>query len=603
VAGKTLELERLFTQQSLAQDIANAYVTYNNQRQEWLKEKQELRNYIFATDTRTTSNSKLPWKNSTHLPKLAQIRDNLHSNYLSALFPNDDWLTWEGYTEDAEEEKKTKAILGYMDNKLRMSGFRQEVSKLIYDYIDFGNVFGEVVFVKESKIDPETQEEIPGYIGPKLLRRSPIDLVINPTAAEFRDTPKITRILKNFGELELDLESQPENSHYQEILENMRAVRNSVSQYDISDTQKFESYQLDGFGSLTEYYQSGLVEILEFEGTIYDRYSRKLLKDYRITVYDRAWIARQEPNPSWLGESSKVHCGWRLRPDNLYAMGPLDNLVGMQYRINHLENLKADAMDLAVMPPVFIKGDVEQFDWEPLAEIIGGEDAEIHELGKNLSAVIAADNQIAELENKMEEMAGAPKTAMGFRTPGEKTAYEVQSLDNAASRIFQEKITNFELNVIEPLLNKFLEVARRNMDGSDLIRTMDNDLGVSDFIKITKEDITAAGKLRPIGARHFAATAQLVQNLSGSLNVAQGIQGVLNHVSGKKLAHILFEEIPGLRKFDLVQDNISIIEQAQTQRLINTAAQSIQGEQMTSMDQGADLGPVDQNAPAGTPNA
>jgi hypothetical protein len=27
-------------------------------------------------------------------------------------------------------------------------------------------------------------------------------------------------------------------------------------------------------------------------------------------------------------------------------MGPLDNLVGLQYRIDHLENAKADALDL-----------------------------------------------------------------------------------------------------------------------------------------------------------------------------------------------------------------------------------------------------------------
>jgi hypothetical protein len=40
-------------------------------------------------------------------------------------------------------------------------------------------------------------------------------------------------------------------------------------------------------------------------------------------------------------------------------MGPLDNLVGMQYRIDHLENLKADVFDLIAFPPLKIKGYVE----------------------------------------------------------------------------------------------------------------------------------------------------------------------------------------------------------------------------------------------------
>ena len=556
-----------------------------------MEEKIELRNYIFATDTRSTTNAKLPWKNSTHLPKLTQIRDNLHANYISDLFPNDDWLKWEGQSLEGETQKKRRAILAYMDNKLRASDFRQTISQLLYDYIDYGNCIGEVIYVDEHKTDPATGEEIPGYIGPKLVRRSPLDVVFNPTAATFESTPKITLLLKTFGEIELELESQPENQHYKTILDNMRAVRNKIGTYDANDVAKATGYTVDGFGSLLDYYQSNYVEILEFEVTIYDSYSKKMLKDYRITVYARSYVARSEPNPSWLGESTKVHCGWRLRPDNLYAMGPLDNLVGIQYRINHLENLKADAMDLAVMPPVLIKGDVEEYVWEPLAEIIGGEDAEIVELGKNLAGVITADNQIEALEAKMEEMAGAPKQAMGIRTPGEKTAFEVQSLDNASGRIFQEKTTNFELNIIEKSLNKFLEVSRRNLNGSDLIRVMDDDIGVAEFLTITREDITAAGKLRPVGARHFAATAQMVQNLQGALNMAAVKPDILNHVSGKKLAHLLFEEIPGLKRFDLVADNASIMEQAETQRLVNAAAQELEVENMTPLDEEEELPP------------
>lgn len=588
MSGKVLELENILSQEDLAADIVDTYVQFKDKRGGWVEEKTELRNYIFATDTKSTTNNKLPWKNSTHLPKICQIRDNLHANYISAIFPNDDWMKWEGADKEGDTKQKREAILAYMENKIKLSDFRQTISQLLYDYIDYGNCIGEVTYVKELKIDPHTGEEIPGYIGPKLLRRSPLDIVFNPTAASFEDTPKITRHLKTFGEIQLELESHPENAHYQTILDNMKAVRNNIGTYDANDVAKATGYSVDGFSSLLDYYQSNYVEILEFEGTIYDRYTHTMLKDYRITVYDRSYIARSEPNPSWLGASTKTHCGWRLRPDNLYAMGPLDNLVGLQYRINHLENLGADAQDLSVLPPVLIKGDVEQYVWEPGAEIIGGEDAEIIELGKNLSGVISAENKIEILEAKMEEMAGAPKQAMGIRTPGEKTAFEVQSLDNAAGRIFQEKTTNFEINIIEKVLNQFLEVARRNLDSSDLIRVMDDDVGVAEFINITKEDITASGKLRPVGARHFAATAQLIQNLSGAMQMAAIKPGILNHVSDKKLARLLFEDLPGLAKHDLVQDNIAVLEQAETQQIVNSAVQELQAENMTSLEPGAD---------------
>src|SRR3546814_1546562 len=106
------------------------------QRQDKINEWLELRNYIFATDTRTTSNSKLPWKNSTTTPKLCQIRDNLHSNYISSLFPNNNWLRWEAYTKDSATHDKAKTIEGYIENKCRESHFRTEMSKLVYDYIE-----------------------------------------------------------------------------------------------------------------------------------------------------------------------------------------------------------------------------------------------------------------------------------------------------------------------------------------------------------------------------------------------------------------------------------------------------------------------------------
>jgi len=267
-------------------------------------------------------------------------------------------------------------------------------------------------------------------------------------------------------------------------------------------------------------------------------------------------------------------------------MGPLDNLVGMQYRLDHLENLKADVFDLIAYPPLKIIGEVEQFDWAPGAEIHIDEQGDVQMMAPDTQA-LNADTQIAILERKMEEFAGAPREAMGVRSPGEKTAFEVAELQNAASRIFQEKITNFERLCLEPLLNSMLEQARRNMDTGDVVRTMDDDLGVSKFIEITKEDITAKGKLRPIGARHFAAQAQLVQNLNGIFNSPIG-QLIAPHVSSKRLARVL-EDTLGLDQFDLIQDNVAVFEQMETQRLVSGAQEQLMTEEaaMSADDEGA----------------
>jgi hypothetical protein len=96
MAGKVAQIRELLNRDTMARTLSGLYNNWWTQRREKEAEWRELRNYLFATDTTTTTNSKLPWKNKTTLPKLTQIRDNLNANFMDALFPNDNWLKWEG---------------------------------------------------------------------------------------------------------------------------------------------------------------------------------------------------------------------------------------------------------------------------------------------------------------------------------------------------------------------------------------------------------------------------------------------------------------------------------------------------------------------------
>ena len=582
MAGKVAQIQDLIGGDNLARQLTTLYENWRIQRYEKEEEWKELRNYLFATDTTKTTNSKLPWKNKTTIPKLTQIRDNLHANYLDALFPNDDWLRWEGYTQEAVNKKKRKAIESYMKNKLRQSEFRQVISQAVYDYIDYGNAFAEAQWENNTKVDPITGEKITVYIGPKAVRISPFDLVFNPTAASFKESPKFTRYVKGVGELKKDILTRPDLQFDEEVFNKIVDVRRSISAFRMEDVNKAVGFMIDGFGTLQQYYQSGLVEILEFEGDTYNDLTGELKENRIVTIVDRSYILRDIPNPSWIGRDTKSHVGWRNRPDNLYAMGPLDNLVGLQYRVDHLENLKADAMDLTIHPPKVIRGDVDPFVWAPGVDIHVPEDGDVTALAPN-SAAFQVNNEIGALLMLMEEMAGAPKEAMGIRSPGEKTAFEVQQLQNAAGRIFQHKVNKFEIEFLEPLLNSMLEVAKRNMDSADLVKVMDDDLGVAEFMNVTKDDITAIGKLRPVGARHFAARAQLMQNMLGVFNSPIG-QMIAPHVSGKNLAAMV-EDYMGFQQFDFIKDNIAIFEQADTQRLINQMQQTVNTENATPVEE------------------
>lgn len=563
-----------FQDDSLANKIADMWVRWDNARNVWKSDQQELRNYLFATDTRKTSNSKLPWKNSTVTPKLTQIRDNLHANYMAALFPSENWFFWEATDKSPELTKKRYAITNYLKQKLKASNFQLLVSQLVYDYIDFGNVVVTYDYVRDV-ISDNTGNVVSRYVGPKAYRINPSDIVFNPLSETFDKTPVVRRMLKSIGDLMNDVETKPALNYNKGTLNKAIAFRQNYR--DDPEFKKELNMAIDGFGSADEYLDSDMVELLEFWGDIYDPDTKQLLRNQLVTVIDRKWILRKQPNPMWTGSKPMFHCGWRLRTDNLWAQGPLDQLVGMQYRIDHLENLKADVFDLIAYPVMVVKGStVEEFEYEPGATVFVGDEGGLEFLRPDATA-LQADMQINELMNRMEELAGAPKQAMGIRTPGEKTKYEVQSLENAAGRIFQSKVSWFERNILEPLLNGMLAEAIRNFEGVERIRTVDEDYGTEAFVEVTKDDLMAAGKIYPIGARHFGEQARFIQELNQTMVAVQAIPTVAAHISGKAIAKALEENL-GWQNYKIVQDNAMIFEQAETQRLMNQVSEDIQTE-------------------------
>lgn len=595
MAGTTIDLDGIIDPHALAVDIASRWSTWNNARSGKVEEWKELRNYLYATDTRTTSNNKLPWSNSTTTPKLTQISDNLHANYFAALFPQKRWMKFEA--EDAASDVKIKRdiIQSYMENKLRQSDFINTTSKLINDYIQYGNCFATVDYQRKIT-EYEDGDRVVNYVGPKLVRISPYDICFNPVAAEFADTPKIIRSVLTLGEVQRMAESGVNKEYMSEIFNKMLVNRSSAQGADV-DSTKSQAFVADGFSNISEYYESNYVEMLTFYGDIYDTETGKFLNNRIITVVDRSYVINNEENPSWLGRDPIFHVGWRDRPDNIYSMGPLDNLVGMQYRIDHLENLKADVFDQIAYPVLKIRGDVEDFDFEPNARIYLGDEGDVGYLVPD-STALNADFQIQNLEAKMEMMAGAPREAMGIRSAGEKTAFEVSQLMTAAGRIFQHKTAHFERVFLEPILNAMLEVSRRNMDYEDVAKVLNEDTGLYFFTEITREDLKANGKIVPMGARHFAERAQRVQNLTQMYQLKLSDPTVAAHLSGKEFARLMADE---LGEPALFSENISVTEQMETQKVALDAQVEFEAQQEEAAEQGMEELPPVEEAPAEEP--
>jgi len=531
------------------------------ERQNWLDEGAEARRYVTATSTATTEVGSLPWKNKTTIPKLTQIRDNLQAYYMAALMPTDDWFRWEG--ADAESHEKGELIEAYMQTKLRMSGFHQTLEQVVSDWILYGNAFVGVDWVHDKTTDPVTRQETTAYVGPKLVRVSPQDCVIDKRATSFERSPFVRRRYMTISELATYNDSGNTIKFDEEAIANVLEYRRG-SRADWTDYYREQGYEMDGFQAYTDYFESQYVEILEYWGDLYVKSTGEVLHNRSIFVAERAFVLADVQNPTWSGMKPFAHSGWRVLPDNLYGQGPLANLVGMQYRCDHLENLKADTFDQIVHPIIKIKGDdVEPFEWGPGVQVRTGIDGDVDIISPPAN-VLNANSEIGFYHNMMEQMAGSPREMMGFRSPGEKTAFEVNVLQQGADRVFQNRLNRFEL-LIQRVLSLMFEMIIRNLDVEDIARTFNGDTKALQLATITREDVTASGQLHPVGAKHFAARNKRIQEMQTLIQLMQ-TPTMAAHFSGSAASKAIVEEL-GFEKYNITGFGSGMMEQMQLQQL------------------------------------
>lgn len=595
-----MALENIISPDLLATRLTERYIQWDTLRQVAKNDWEEVRRYVYATDTTQTTNASLPWKNKTTVPKLCQIRDNLFANYIATLFPKRKWLVWEPFNQDSSDVSKRDSIVNYMSWAIEQPMFKSEIEKVVQDYIDFGNCFATVEWIDQrvEQID-KTQA---GFVGPSVRRISPLDIVFNPTSENFMQSPKIVRSLISLGELKDLMERMSNDDNQQEyeaLYTYLKEIRFHARQFQGDWIQKDRLYAMDGFTNFRAYLLSDFVEVLTFYGDWYDPYTDTFEKNRVITVVDRHKLIANRPNPSFFGYPPIVHSPWRRKQDNLWGMGPLANLVGMQYRIDHVENMGADIWDLVTYPVQKVKGFVEEYTWQPGEKIFVSEEGDV-ELVQPDVQIMQSDTKVEKLQMQMEEMAGAPREAMGIRSPGEKTKYEVQRLENASSRLFQNKINQFSEQVLEMLLNYMLELARRNLTGATTIKVFDSELNATTFQTLTVDDITGVGRIKPIGARHFAEQAELVQNLTAL--TGSGLWATVQpHFSGITLARIL-ESVFDLKDYNVVTPFVQLAEQADGQRMVQSLQEQLHQEMGTATGMGHDYD-VDQQGNFAPPPA
>ena len=583
----TFEIKELQQPEGLAAAIADKFVTWENSRDKWYRNAKETLENLYATSTRDIYNQTREYDNSTHIPKITQIRDMLITYYLDAMFSLPDYVDWEAYDYDSIDVNTRNTLKSVAKQMVEDSGFKPTIRELVEDYVDYGNCFATVVNVTDTLGDAII------YQGPRAVRLDPLNIYFDPLASDFNRSPKIIRSIKTLGELIAESEDLPEDANmYKEALnkaiENRSMVRDRLAETN-AELIKDDICNIAGFGNWSAYYASDTVELLTFYGDIYNMEDNKLHRNTRIVVMDRSHVLLEEPIKNYGFKSNIFKAGWRDRKDNLWSMSPLDNIKGMQFMIDFLENKRADIFNYISNPMIVTKGDVEMPEYlYPGCQVGLDVDSDL-QFARPDATALQADLYIDRYINLMEEMAGTPREAMGFRTPGEKTAFEVSQLNTASSRLFNEKTRKFELEMLEPLLTLMLRIYMTNPTRTVKIRNQLED-GTVLFEEVNLDQLQANGRFVAMGSNTYTEKARMAQTVMQIYNSAIPSDPlVFNYFNPKTLAKII-AYTTGLDSWpDIVKENARTnaeLEMRQTQEFAQQQLEETQVRGLQNAQQG-----------------
>ena len=569
-------------EQAFIDELKMQFTNMENARASADAEARELMDFLDATDTTTTSNSALPFKNSTTIPKLAHLYQMMVTSYMEHLIPNRNWIDFVGNDNDAVRSEKREAVRAYVRGKAAASNLGGTLERLVEDYVTRGYAVTHNRHVSKTTTTVENRT-INNYTGTVAERVSPSDVFWDVTATTLPRANKCVRTLYTMGGLKKEIRDGTfplmSMEDFDKLREERRSVREALSD-GYNGRRKYDSLCKKGYGDMMNYVNEGVVEVLRFYGDFYDEQSDELWDNYEITLIDRKIIGRKESLDNWQGSQALHITVYEFQKDTLAPIGPLHRLVGMQYKLDKRENFREDMHDKFLSPTLKKVGDVREKGTR------GGPDHEfeVEEGGDAVwmtppAEVLNQDQSLLLIMQLMEELSGAPKESIGQRTAGEKTKFEVQLLDRGQNKTFRNKVKKFERELLSPTLNDYLEQGRHHLDSSDMVKSFNSTLGSEKFIEITADDLNLNGEMVAQGATLFAEKANTLQNLNAIINSPLG-QSLAPHTSRVNLMRAV-EMLADLEQYDIYTFGIGVQEEQKLAQIVNQANNRTQEQQAT----------------------
>jgi len=471
------------------------------------------------------------WKSRAFVPASFSAVENIHSQIMSGLFPNERFFDVKPM--DDGYELRADAAKELLYQQTYASDYRTNVSHFLKQLITVGNSAAIVDWSEEYSGD----ERI--FSGSRFKTLDMKYFHVDPYASDPQTANKLRKYWLSYEEAEALQVFDPDA---------LKLLKGTAGNGGISASQEDANHiataQAADMTSGVDK-NRGSIEITELWGTFEDDGEQY---DNYVCSVGNGVLLRLQPSPYEHGRDPFVFARYSVVAGEAYGIGALEPALPLQHLINSFTNQKVDELSIIINGMYKFKDDgvidIDNLISEPGAMFEVADMDNLQSVAPG-SAVALAYQEISDLERKFEEATGAIKLVAGGTSDGTRTATEVMALTQSGNSRFNEVLAQIETSVIRPSLRMYLSNAAQFMDEEQAIRILGRDDvdEIDAWTKIHPDDLRGRYDIKPGGSRLVAMREFRLKNLMTYLQTVGQVQALAPRLDWGKINKRIMREL------------------------------------------------------------
>jgi len=471
------------------------------------------------------------WKSRAFVPASFSAVENIHSQIMSGLFPNERFF--DVHPMDDGFELRAAAAKELLYQQVYASDFRTNVSHFLKQLITIGNSAAIVDWSEEYSGD----EQI--FSGSRFKTLDMKYFHVDPFASDPHTANKLRKYWLTYEEAEA-LEIFDTDA--------LKLLKGSAGNGGVSASQEDANHIATAQAAdMTTGVDTnrGALEVTELWGSF--EHDGEVYNNFVCSVANGV-LLRLQPSPYEHGRDPFIFARYSVVAGEAYGIGALEPALPLQYLINSFTNQKVDELSIIINGMFKFKDDgvidIDNLVAEPGA-LFEVADMDNFQPVTPASAVSLAYQEIGDLERKFEEATGAIKLVSGGAPDGARTATEVMALTQSGNSRFNEILAQVETSVIRTSLRMYLSNAAQFMSEEQSIKILGQDDAdeIDAWQSIHPDDLRGRYDIKPGGSRLVAMREFRLKNLMTYLQTVGQVQALAPRLDWAKINKRIMREL------------------------------------------------------------